>query len=211
MARHEQVSAALNDWETFCSSRGGGSSDFKKETPWRPPSIILEADPPLHTRTRRVMSKLLSRPALEKLRERFAQEAETLIDGLVRLGSFDGVKQLAEAFSLSVFPDAVGLVREGRENLLPYGNMAFNAFGPRNKLLEDSIAEAGRVIGWITAQCRREALGPDGFGAQIYAEADAGAVSHDKAAVCAVAAHRRPRYHDLRNRQRAPLLCSQPR
>ena len=51
MARHREVKSALEDWRTFCSSRGGGLSDFRKEKPWRPPSIILEADPPLHTRT----------------------------------------------------------------------------------------------------------------------------------------------------------------
>jgi cytochrome P450 len=181
MARHEQVSGALNDWETFCSSRGGGLSDFKKEPPWRPPSIILEADPPLHTRTRGVMSRVLSRPALEKLRADFTREAESLVDELIAAGSFDGVARLAEAYPLRVFPDAVGLVREGRENLLPYGNMAFNAFGPHNKLLEESMANAKPVIAWITSQCRREALTKDGFGAQIYAEADKGAVTHDEA------------------------------
>jgi|SRR6266436_1080356 len=41
MARHEEVRACLMDWETFCSSAGVGLSDFRKETPWRPPSIIL--------------------------------------------------------------------------------------------------------------------------------------------------------------------------
>jgi cytochrome P450 len=181
MARYSEVQAALNDWETFCSGRGAGLTDFKKEKPWRPPSIILEADPPLHTRTRGVLSRVLSRPALEKLREPFARKAESLIDELVALKSFDGVTQLAEAYPLSVFPDAVGLIKEGRENLLPYGNMAFNAFGPRNQLFEESFANAEKVIGWISAQCRREALSPDGFGAQVYAEADAGHVSEEEA------------------------------
>ena len=183
MARHEQVHAALNDWQTFCSSRGGGLADFKKEKPWRPPSIVLEADPPLHTRTRGVLARVLSRPAIEKLRDSFTDKAEALIQQLVDRRRFDAVKDLAEAYPLTVFPDAIGIARDGRENLLPYGNMAFNAFGPRNKLFEDSFADAQKVIGWIAAQCRREALAPNGLGAQIYAEADAGHVSHDEAAL----------------------------
>jgi 4-methoxybenzoate monooxygenase (O-demethylating) len=183
MARYDQVSAALNDWQTFCSRHGVGLADFKKEKPWRPPSIILEADPPLHTRTRGVLSRVLSRSALERLRAGIEEEAQRLIDELLLYGRIDGVKQLAEAFPFSVFPDAVGLVREGRENLLPYGNMAFNAFGPNNQLLEDSIASAAPVIAWISAQCRREALSTDGLGAQIYAEADAGQVTHEEAAL----------------------------
>ncbi|HEX3837178.1 MAG TPA: cytochrome P450 [Steroidobacteraceae bacterium] len=130
-----------------------------------------------------MLSRILSRPALEKLGARFEQEAQRLIEGLLQRGRFDGVKQLAEAFPLSVFPDAVGLVREGREHLLPYGNMVFNAFGPHNRLLEESMASVAPVIPWITAQCQREALSTDGIGAQIYAAADAGHVTHEEAAL----------------------------
>jgi cytochrome P450 len=50
VARYDEVYAVLNDPQTFCSSRGVGLSDFAKEKPWRPPSLILEADPPAHTR-----------------------------------------------------------------------------------------------------------------------------------------------------------------
>ena len=67
---------------------------------------------------------------LEALLER---EAAKLVDQLVALGSFDAVTQLAEVYPLKVFGDVVGLPEEGRENLLPYANMVFNAFGPRNQ------------------------------------------------------------------------------
>jgi hypothetical protein len=43
MARHQEVRDALTDWQTYCSSAGVGLSDFRKEPPWRPPSMILEA------------------------------------------------------------------------------------------------------------------------------------------------------------------------
>ena len=183
VARHAEVSSALQNWEVFCSGRGGGLSDFAKEPPWRPPSIILEADPPLHTRTRSVLAKVLSRPALQSLRERMEQQAEQLLDEVLRERSFDAVPALSQAFPLRVFPDAVGVIREGRENLLPYGDMAFNAFGPRNEIFEQAMKRAGEVSGWIVAQCRRSALDAHGFGAQIYAEADAGVISEEEAAM----------------------------
>ena len=181
VARHAEVSAALQNWEVFCSGRGGGLSDFAKEPPWRPPSIILEADPPLHTQTRSVLAKVLSRPALQSLRERMEQQAEQLLDEVLRERSFDAVPALSQAFPLRVFPDAVGVIRDGREHLLPYGDMAFNAFGPRNEIFEQAMKRAGEVSGWIVAQCRRSALDAHGFGAQIYAEADAGVISEEEA------------------------------
>jgi len=51
-ARHAEVSAALKDWQNFCSGRGVGLDDFAVEEPWRPPSLLLETDPPVHDRTR---------------------------------------------------------------------------------------------------------------------------------------------------------------
>jgi cytochrome P450 len=39
------------------------------------------------------------------------------------------------------------------------------------------------VIGWITEQCSRSSLRPDGLGALIYAGADAGEVTEDEAAL----------------------------
>src|SRR5882757_1563203 len=134
VARYAEVHAVLNDPATFCSSRGVGLSDFAKEKPWRPQSIILEADPPAHTRTRAVLSQVLSPTAMKQVRERFAAAAEAKVDELLARKSFDAIADLAEAYPMSVFPDAMGLKQEGRENLLPYAGLVFNAFGPPNQL-----------------------------------------------------------------------------
>jgi cytochrome P450 len=183
MARYEEVRASLMDWETFCSSAGVGLSDFRKETPWRPPSLILEADPPLHTRTRAVLTRILSAAAMKKLWASFEQDGIALIDALVERGTFDAVRDLAEVYPLKVFPDAVGLAEEGRENLLPYGNMAFNAFGPRNELFDQAMANAQPVTSWIMSRCQRDALAPGGLGAQIYEAADAGQLTEHEASL----------------------------
>src|SRR5437764_9143258 len=137
VARHAEVHAVLNDPLTFCSSRGVGLSDFAKEKPWRPQSIILEADPPAHTRTRAVLNQVLSATVMKPLRERFAAAAAAKVDELLVRKSFDAIADLAEAFPMSVFPDAMGLKQEGRENLLHYAGLVFNAFGPPNQLRQD--------------------------------------------------------------------------
>jgi len=181
MARHQEGRDALTDWQTYCSGAGVGLSDFRKEPPWRPPSIILEADPPLHTRTRAVLTRILSPAAINILRERFAREAKALVDQLVKRREFDGIADLAEAYPLKVFPDAVGISEEGRENLLPYGNMVFNSFGPRNDLFDKAMANAGPVRDWIMSKCSRAGLAPDGLGMQIFAAVDSGELTETEA------------------------------
>src|SRR3954468_15213382 len=88
VARYAEVHAVLNDPLTFCSSRGVGLSDFAKEKPWRPPSLLLEADPPAHTRTRAVLSRVLSPAVMKQIRDGFAAAAEAKVEELLTRGSF---------------------------------------------------------------------------------------------------------------------------
>ncbi len=82
-ARHAEVTQGLTDWRTFCSGAGVGLDDFRRQKPWRPPSLILEADPPLHTRSRTVLNRALSAKAMAGLRESFRAEAESFADTLL--------------------------------------------------------------------------------------------------------------------------------
>src|SRR5215510_1474722 len=177
VARHAEVHAVLNDPATFCSSRGVGLSDFAKEKPWRPPSIILEADPPAHTRTRAVLNQVLSATAMKPLRAHFTALAEAKVDELLARGSFDAITDLAESYPLSVFPDALGLKQEGREHLLPYASLVFNAFGPPNQLRQEAIERSAPHQAYVAEQCQRENLAPGGFGACIHARVDAGDIT----------------------------------
>ena len=181
VARYAEVHAVLNDPMTFCSSRGVGLSDFAKEKPWRPQSIILEADPPAHTRTRAVLSQVLSPTVMKRFRDRFAAAAAAKVDELLALKSFDAVADLAEAYPMSVFPDAMGLKQEGRENLLPYAGLVFNAFGPPNQLRQDAIERSAPHQAYVAEQCQRDNLAPDGFGACIHARVDSGDITEVEA------------------------------
>jgi 4-methoxybenzoate monooxygenase (O-demethylating) len=181
-ARYEQVHASLVDWQDFESSAGVGLSNFRVEEPWRPPSILLEADPPRHDAPRRVLTKVLGPRALRRLRDGWAADAEQLVDQVLDGGlEFDAVEALTGTFPLRVFPDAVGIQKEGRENLLPYGDHAFNAFGPSNDLVAKGAPRVAELSGWVNGQCRRDVLDDEGFGAQIWAASDRGDITPEQA------------------------------
>jgi 4-methoxybenzoate monooxygenase (O-demethylating) len=183
-ARHEQVHAAITNWQGFESGAGVGLSNFRYEKPWRPPSLLLEADPPRHDAPRRVLAGILGTRALRLLRERWALAAEYIVEKALAGSAgleLDAVPALAQAFPLSVFPDAVGLPPGDREPLLPYGDHAFNAFGPSNDLVAKGAPRVAELSAWVNAHCAREALAPDGFGARIWEAADRGEITHEQA------------------------------
>ncbi len=184
-ARHESVHAVLNDHGTYISGAGVGLANFNKEPPFRPKSLILEADQPSHTKARTVLARILSPKTVMQIRATFTAEAELLIDRLLKRQAtgevIDAVKDLSEVYPLKVFPDAVGVGETNRENLLLYGNMIFNAFGPRNDRLQKSAELVQPVTAWIMAHCQRENLRSGGFGDLIYQAADAGEITHEEA------------------------------
>jgi 4-methoxybenzoate monooxygenase (O-demethylating) len=183
VTRYEQAHAILNDWQTFGSGGGVGIANFHKEANWRPPSLLLETDPPMHTRARTVMNRVLSLPNLRKLRDGFYGDAIRLLDRVLEQGAFDAVAELAQPYPLKVFPDAIGLAEDERQKLLAYGDVVFNTMGPKNELYQAAMSRAAEVIPWVTQRCERAALRPDSLGAEVYKAADAGEVTHAEAAL----------------------------
>lgn len=187
MGRYKHVRAALTDWQTFQSAAGVGLSDFRREKPWRTPSLLLEADPPYHDAPRAVLSSVLSGRALRGLRDKWCVDAERLVAEIAERSSVDGIGDIARAYPLRVFPDAVGISPDGRENLLPYGDHGFNAFGPRNDLFERGARTIEKNAQWVAAQCARASLaltvfdGQPTFGAAIWAAVDRGDIRQDQA------------------------------
>ena len=183
-ARHAEVQHALEDWRTFSSAAGVGLANTQKEEPFfRPPSLVLEADPPLHDRTRPVLALALSPAALRDLRPQFEAEAHALLNRLVPRGSFDGVTDLAEVYPIGVFADALGLRQAGREHLLPYAAFLFNAFGPRNPRFEETLRAGETARAWVMDQCHRGALRPGSLGARVFEGVDRGEISEAEAAL----------------------------
>ncbi|WP_238368226.1 cytochrome P450 [Mesobacterium pallidum] len=180
VGRFDETKTTFSDHETFVSSRGIGLNDFKLEKPWRPPSIILEVDPPEHTRTRRVMSKALSPKVVRGLMDDFRNSAATILDGLLGR-EIEAVVDLAEAFPTAVFPRAVGMKDVHTRHLVDYGAIVFNAVGPDNVLRQRDMARAPEVAAWINAACARDRLTDDGLGALVYAAADAGDITEAEA------------------------------
>lgn len=183
LPRFREVKDVLADHATFCSSAGAGLSNFHTEKPWRHPSLLLEADPPEHDRTRQQMVRVLNPASVRALRPLFESVAKDMVRRFVDLGACDAVAELAQAYPTKVFGDAVGLRPDGREALLPYGDMVFNGFGPVNDRFRASLANAASVPAWIDNACKRDSLAEGGLGRQLYVGVDRGEITEEEAAL----------------------------
>jgi 4-methoxybenzoate monooxygenase (O-demethylating) len=174
--RHAQIEQMMRDWRTFSSTEPAFGQPGQR-------NILLNEDPPEQQRARSVISKGLSNSVLRRMRDAFEQEADRLVRQLLEApgGLIDGHTDLAKAYVLKVFPDALGLGDQNREMLVRFGHAQFNAFGPKNEIYHESMAAASEVFGWVAANCKRDAVQPGGISMMMYEAADAGAITHDEA------------------------------
>lgn len=183
VGRYAPTKATFSDHENFVSSRGVGLDDFALATPWRPPSIILEVDPPDHAKTRRVLARAMSPKVAKDMAKDFEATAETIVDRILKKGEIEAVLELAEAFPCQVFPKALGMTIVNERHLVDYGAMVFNSLGPDNELRRATSARVPIVAKWIMEACARARLTDDGMGAAVFASADVGDITHEEASL----------------------------
>jgi cytochrome P450 len=174
--RHAQIEQMMRDWRTFSSTDPAFGEPGRR-------NILLSEDPPEQQRARSVITKGLSNSVLRRMRDAFEQEADRLVRRLLDApgGLIDGHTDLAKAYVLKVFPDALGLGDQNREMLVRFGHAQFNAFGPKNEIYHESMAAATEVFEWVAVNCRRDAVAPGGISMMMYEAADAGAITHEEA------------------------------
>ena len=166
--RYKETKEVFSDHKRFVSSRGVGIQDFKLEKPWRPPSLVLEVDPPEHTKNRRFLTRALSPKKIAKLKDFFKNCADQLVNQLLQKREINGISDLAEVFPTRVFPEAVGLKNIDKDTLLGYGAMVFNALGPDNEFRKGAMAKGISVLEKINKQCLEENIDSKGLAKEIY-------------------------------------------
>ncbi|TYL51762.1 cytochrome P450 [Nocardioides sp. BGMRC 2183] len=178
VTRFADIRKGLRNWRVFSST----DRPFYEDSEFRP-RIVLFEEPPAHTRTKAAIMDVLGPKNLGWMGEYFKEQADLLVDGLMRDESVtaDGYLDLSIGYVLKVFPDVIGMPGEGREALLKFGSAGLNAFGPASEHRDRKLAAGSEAVAWVEDNINRDALRPDGLGAQLYAMADEGRISENEA------------------------------
>ncbi|MFD1212409.1 cytochrome P450 [Arthrobacter sp. GCM10027362] len=144
LTRYQTIRDALANWEVFSSNAVAFNDDMNAALA----GTSLATDPPEHQRLRAVLTQNLTPRALRGLKDGIDQKADAMVAGLVERGSFDAVDDLARALPLQVVADLIGVQGEARENILRWGDAAFNVLGPMNERTVRNFPIAGELFRW---------------------------------------------------------------
>jgi cytochrome P450 len=174
LARFADVRQALLDWETYSSAHGAAMNDPVNQAI---AGNTLGSDPPLHDRLRGVLIRPLAPAAMREVTAHIEAEAESLVTRLVARGQFDAATDLAQFLPVAVVSHLVGLPENGREQMLDWGNAAFDTLGPLNARCQSALPIASGLIEYAFTKLDPATLKPGSWAAMAFAAAERGEIT----------------------------------
>jgi cholest-4-en-3-one 26-monooxygenase len=123
VTKYEDCVAVNREYDTFSSAR---KATFIWELPdeaiEQQKLMMLNMDPPLHTRYRRLVNKGFTPRTISQLEEKIHQTADDIIDAVIEKGEADFVTDIAAELPLVVIADLLGVPQEDRHNMFDWSN-----------------------------------------------------------------------------------------
>lgn len=146
IAGFDQVSTSLKDWENF-SNEGRVTALIDHFTPeemaqlqglksWASLKGIIHADPPDHTRFRRLFARSFTRRVVEQLRPHVVELVAGLLDRVDGQGHLDVVKDLASPLPAAVISEMLVVPAEDRDKFIAWSDAALGLQGNKRPSLE---------------------------------------------------------------------------
>lgn len=113
VTKHADVKRVSHEWETFSSELGATFiPDQTEEALGALRLSILNMDPPLHNRARRLVSKAFTPRMIANLVDEIERRAELVIDEIIERGSCEFVDEIAAQVPVQMICEMIGLEPE---------------------------------------------------------------------------------------------------
>jgi cholest-4-en-3-one 26-monooxygenase len=123
VTRYEDCVTVNRDYERFSSAAQGtmpfelGADEVAQQS-----LMMLNMDPPLHTRYRRLVNKGFTPRMVRDLEESIHQSTDVIIDSVIEKGEADFVTQLSAELPLQVIAELLGVPQEDRHHMFEWSN-----------------------------------------------------------------------------------------
>lgn len=174
VARHADVNALLRDRRLGRSylhvathEEFGREPEPEFQAPfWRVIRAgMLDVEPPVHTRLRRLVSKAFTPRMVESLRPRIRKVATELAEGLVERGGGDLIAEVAEPLPVLVIAEMLGIPEADRHLLRPWSADICGMYelNPSLEAQHTAVRAAEEFSAYLRelSRARREAPGDD--------------------------------------------------
>ncbi|WP_280264133.1 cytochrome P450 [Nocardia wallacei] len=183
VSRHEDIKEISRHSDVFSSQQKGAIIRLPGyATPEQlegTSALLVNMDPPKHTKIRRIVSKGFTPRAVEGLRAALTERAERIVHAAKESGGGDFVQQVACELPLQAIAELLGVPQDDRHKLFDWSNQMLNYDDPE---YGDSVTASAEVLGyaWNMAEQRRAEPADDIVSQLVNADIDGEALGSDE-------------------------------
>ena len=130
LTRHEDIVRVARDPATFNQAPALFIEDLPAGNLRDSPDVMINMDPPRHTRFRALVSKGFTPRIIQRLEGRVREVVTELIDAFAARGSADFVREFANELPMRIILELVGVPREEQPAVLDFSMRFFGALDP---------------------------------------------------------------------------------
>ena len=162
VTRYQDCVTVNRDHERFSSYRRGTMPfEIPEEAIEQQRLMMLNMDPPLHTRYRRLVNKGFTPRMVNQLHERIHLAADEIIDAVIEKGQADFVLDISAQLPLVVIAELLGVPAEERDRMFNWSNRLVGSEDPEYGLTEeDATMAAMELYGYAASLFSQKRINP---------------------------------------------------
>ena len=162
VTRFDDCVGVNRDYEHFSSARQATLfHDFDDEVLEQQRMMMLNMDPPLHTRYRRLVNKGFTPRMIRDLEEKVVASTDSILDAVCEQGTADFVEQISAELPLQVIAELMGVPQEDRHLVFDWSNRMVGADDPEYQITAEASGQAAmELYAYADQLCEQKRLDP---------------------------------------------------
>jgi cholest-4-en-3-one 26-monooxygenase len=147
VTKYDDCVTVNRDHEHFSSSRRATFIwELPEEAMEQQRLLMLNMDPPLHTRYRRLVNKGFTPRMIAQLEQKIHETTDSIIDAVIEKGECDFVTDVAAELPLVVIADLLGVPQDERHNMFNWSNRMIGQEDPEYQITEEVAQQAAMEL-----------------------------------------------------------------
>jgi cholest-4-en-3-one 26-monooxygenase len=168
VTRYPDVVTVNRDNQTFSSARGAVFIwDLPPEDLEQQRLMMLNMDPPMHTRYRRLVNKGFTPRMVDELERTIRERTRAILDRVAPRGECDFVVDVAAELPLQVIADILGVPQADRHKMFDWSNRMIGSEDPEYGVSQEQAQEASMELFAYAAKLAEDKRAQDPRGADL--------------------------------------------
>ena len=146
ITRYDDCVQVNRDWEHFSSARRGSLfPDMDDDQLAQQQLMMVNMDPTMHTRYRRLVNKGFTPKMVRDLEEQIVGYADGIIDAVCERGTADFVEEISAELPLLVIAELLGVPQEDRRMVFDWSNRMIGSEDPEYQIARRGLGRVGHA------------------------------------------------------------------